>query len=133
MFDFAYQVLPYTEGILVVTTPLPWFYPVEPGVMESTCTDKSMSHLDAALRDVVLGSALGFSLKHMGPPRKFGSPVVLYHGYATKRVGHVYNDTLGDHLQGNMGYQQIRWDSQMQNFYWLGPGTPVTGTRDQKR
>ena len=27
---------------------------------------------------------------------------------------------LGDHLQGYMGYQQIRWDSQMQNILLVG-------------
>ena len=34
-------------------------------------------------KDAVVGSALDYSLKHMGPPRKFGSPVDLYHRYAT--------------------------------------------------
>ena len=31
---------------------------------------------------------------------------------------------LGDHLQGHMGYLQIRWDSQMQNILLLGTWHP---------
>ena len=31
---------------------------------------------------------------------------------------------LGDHLQGHMGYLQIRWDSQMQNVLLLGTWHP---------
>ena len=31
---------------------------------------------------------------------------------------------LGDHLQGYMGYQQIRWDSQMQNILLVGTWHP---------
>ena len=31
---------------------------------------------------------------------------------------------LGDHLQGHMGYLQIRWDSQMQNMILVGTYHP---------
>ena len=42
--------------------------------------------------DIVLGSALGYSLRHKGPPGKSGSPVDLYHGYATK----LFLEVLGN-------------------------------------
>ena len=37
-----------------------------------------------------------------------------------KGVGHVPPGGLGEHIQGQMGYQQIRWDSQMKNFLLVG-------------
>ena len=39
-------------------------------------------------------------------------------------VVHVHVGVLGEHLQGFMGYQQIRLDSQMQNLLLVGTEHP---------
>ena len=39
-------------------------------------------------------------------------------------VSHVPPGGLGEHLQGQMGYQQIRWDSQIKNFLLVGTCHP---------
>ena len=37
-----------------------------------------------------------------------------------KGVDHVHLGALGDQIQGCMGYQQIRWHSQMKNLLLVG-------------
>ena len=55
---------------------------------------------DSEMKNVLLVGMCHLQPQHQGP----------------EGVGHVPPGGLGEHLQGKMGYQQIRWDSQMQNL-----------------